>query len=280
MSGIPPSCCIKPRASRSAHCSVILPPTQRKISVLVTSACFPRAQTDLSRCLGGRADACAAWHGSPVQDAQGPGGSTRCTSGTPRRLRAIARAAGDWRPGRPRPSRHERLAIRCRRSSCRRVHRCRCAFWNFDAGVLLVCGDVIRNAMRALLAELITSLPSPVRPFLAAGARCTRCSREMCAAWAREREVTASPHASSSAAALAIRVCPAARRASASGSPSGVNCGRLVHGALPAGTGPRPRTASLATRPSYRSGRLRWAHSGQFGPDEGVGHSARMRGSR
>src|SRR5919201_5355455 len=47
MAGIPPSCCIKPRASRSAHCSAILPPPQRKISVPVNITCFPVGEKTL-----------------------------------------------------------------------------------------------------------------------------------------------------------------------------------------------------------------------------------------
>ncbi len=39
--GIPPSCCIMRRASRSAHCSAILPPTKRKKSVPVNVTSFP-----------------------------------------------------------------------------------------------------------------------------------------------------------------------------------------------------------------------------------------------
>jgi hypothetical protein len=93
-------------------------------------------------------------------------------------------------------------------------------------------------------AKLITAVQVPWCPFSAAVARHKQYSREMRAASAKAREVTASPRASRSAAALAILVASAARRASANGNPSGVNCGKVVHGASRADTVPHPRTAS------------------------------------
>jgi hypothetical protein len=72
----------------------------------------------------------------------------------------------------------------------------------------------------------------------------------MCAVAASAREVIASPCASNSAAALVIRVSSAARRAIASGTPSGVSCGKLVISVV---TG-KYRTSSVhrvtTTRPS------------------------------
>ncbi len=100
---------------------------------------------------------------------------------------------------------------------------------------------------------------------------------EIYAASARERELTVSPHASSSAMALTIRACSSARRASASGSHSGVSCGKLVHGASRADTGPASAPRVTTTRPSYRSGRLRCADSRQLRPDERVGHTLHAR---
>ena len=122
------------------------------------------------------------------------------------------------------------------------------------------------------IAEPITATSIPPCLFGVCGARHRRYSREMRAVSARAREVTVRPCASSALAAFAMRISSAARRASASGTPSAVSWSRLVISVVTGRSRISPAQSVTTTRPSWRKGRLRWAHSGQFGAHERIRH--------
>ena len=124
--------------------------------------------------------------------------------------------------------RRERLADRWRGPSCGRVHRPGFACWKLGAGVVLGSNDVIRSARRTILHFDNIVAANPTSPVSRCLSQVHAVLSEMWAASASAREVTASPRPCNSAKALPIRACSAARRASASGRPSGVSCGRLV----------------------------------------------------